>query len=183
MKRTDSAGTMIARRAAVLCVIAIASLATLATSSAYREAQFERSGVATITLDAGSPRAVGTVVLDLSAATLPGPSAADPQPSGNVVFSLEPVATSGGYAPKGSDLTSSSAGQVASTEPLSLTVAARNVARPAAGVRAGWSWPIEALCRVAEPCHREFEVTVEWLRPVTGGSRSAELRVELTLRY
>ena len=155
------------RRISVLVVAIVAAAATLATSPSNPQGHVNGSTPATVVLSDVAPRAVGRFVLTLSPGTLPLVTPAAATPSGTVSF-VVPMSGSGA----GGD------------GPVQITASAVGVATPAGSdPDRGPSWPIDQLCRVAEPCRREFDVSVEWLRPPPNGSITVPVTAKVALLY
>lgn len=148
------------RRLAALAVFAVASGALIATSPARIQSSLEASHSGTAELTFAVPRVSGTVLLDLSAAALPAAGDRRLRVSGTVNFN-------------DSD----------SDDEVHMSV--RSVEVDAAPLESDGSttWPIEQLCRVAEPCQRAFEVTLEWLHPEAGASRRGAFRAMSRIEY
>jgi hypothetical protein len=130
------------RRAFAIFVLLVACAGLLATSPPIIESKLTASGGLIATLTSEEPRATGRLHLSLTAAALPvddGLSRTD----GVLTLDL-PGHLSGVIAMnvRGVDLA------IVPGEEYGATVI-----------------PIEQLCRVAEPCERELEVSVEWLAP------------------
>lgn len=146
------------RRLTALGVLLLAAGALIATSPPLIQSSLEasHSGTAELTLEA--PRATGRVRLDLSAAALPAADDRDLRVSGTVGFYVRNPNTD-----------------------VRMRVSALGTVAAAAETEGSTSWPIEQLCRVAEPCQREFEVTFEWLDPQPAvtqrGSFEATVRI------
>ena len=146
------------RRLAALAVLVLACGALVATSPAIIQSSLDasHSGSAELTLEA--PRVTGRVTLELSAAALPAAGDRSPRVSGTVGFS-----------------------QRNQNDDMRMSVRATGVDAAPAESDGSVNWPIEQLCRVAEPCKREFEVTFEWLDPQPGtiqrGSFDATLQI------
>jgi hypothetical protein len=139
------------RRISVLVVAVVAAAATLATSPSNPHANVDGSTSATVTLSDDAPRAVGRFVLTLSPGTLPLGTTVGPTPKGSASFV---VSGSGGSGAAGNG-------------PIQITATAIGIPTPAQPdpYTAAPSWPIDQLCRIAEPCRREFDVSAEWLQP------------------
>ena len=137
------------RRIAVFVVAIVAAAATIATSPSNPQGHVDGSTPAKVVLTDDAPRAAARFVLTLSGSTLPLVTGAATPPSGTVSFVVADASGSGA----GGD------------GPVQITASAVGVTTPAGSDPAGPSWPIDQLCRVAEPCRREFDVSVEWLRP------------------
>jgi hypothetical protein len=157
------------RRVAVLMVALVAAAATIATSPGMIQSRLDRLGTASVVLDGDTPRATGRFVLTLSAESLPVRTVAGPTPKGTVTFAVGAAGAGGGGAsPNG---------------PLQVTATAVGIPEPAQQVNGAPSWPIDQLCRVAEPCRREFEVAIEWLRPQAGSSVTVPVQASLQMLY
>lgn len=123
------------RRLVAWSVLALAAGALIATSpppppSATLSAAYAGGPL----LAAGAMNVTGILTLDLSAEVLPIPDDRRMRIKGTVTFSPRNSSVQLAVRPLG---------VVTGDEPpRSLT------------------WPIEAVCRVGEPCHREFEVTL-----------------------
>jgi hypothetical protein len=154
------------RRIAVALVALVASAATIATSATPNSIDLNESTDATVVLDAGAPRAVGRFVLTLSPEALPVATDTAAAPWGTVIFSVG--SPNGGGEAGG---------------PVELSVSAVDIPEPSQVESGSQSWPIEQLCRPAEPCRRAFDVTVEWLQPQPGGSVTAFVRASVHLTY
>jgi hypothetical protein len=155
------------RRISVLVVAIVAAAATLATSQTPPQAYVNGSTPATVTLTGEAPRAVGRFVLTLSSGTLPLGTSAAPTPKGTVSFM---VSGPGGTGAGGNG-------------PVQITATAVGIDTPARPDPAGPSWPIDQLCRVAEPCRREFDVSVEWLQPRPGTSIDVPIVANVAIVY
>ena len=155
------------RRIAVFVVAIVAGAATIATSATNPHANVDGSTPATVVLTAEAPRAAARFVLTLSGSTLPLVTGAAAPPSGTVSFVVADASGSGA----GGD------------GPVQITASAVGIATPAGSGAAGPSWPIDQLCRVAEPCRREFDVSVEWLRPQPSGSVTVPIMAKVALLY
>jgi hypothetical protein len=133
------------RRLAALAVLVLACGALVATSPAIVQSSLDAShpGSAELTLEA--PRVTGRVTLDLSAAALPAAGDRGLRVSGSVGISKR-----------------------SQNAAVRMSVRAAGVDAAPAESDGSASWPIEQLCRVGEPCQREFEVTFEWLDPQPG---------------
>jgi hypothetical protein len=149
------------RRLASIGVLLLAAGALIATSpapppSSTLDAAFRASPEFPVT----TTRINGRMTLELSAAALPGPREDRVRVSGSVTF-------------------------------RALSARIRIAARPLGVVLAGGdypnrdepSWSIEALCRVAEPCRREFEVTLTLVDPIPGGTTVADFEADLQIQY
>ena len=147
------------RRIAVVVVAIVAGAATIATSQSIVQSRVEQTTRATVALSGETPRAVGRFVLTLSQNTLPGGTTAGDPPKGTVGF------------------------VVAGMGPVQITATAIGIETPARSDPAGPSWPIEQLCRVAEPCRREFDVSVEWLQPRAGTSIKVPIAAAVSITY
>jgi hypothetical protein len=154
------------RRIAALVVALIAAGATLATSAPHIESRLDGTAVANVTLDDGAPRAVGRFILSLSREALPVGTTTLYAPTGTVTFAIQPSAT--GIGP---------------SSPVAITATAVGVPQKPKVDLGASSWPIEQLCRVEEPCRREFEVSAEWLEPKDGTSIQVAVRAALAMRY
>lgn len=155
------------RRIAVVVVAIVAGAATLATSQTVIQSHVDGSIPATVVLSGESPRAVGRFVLTLSPGTLPLGNSVGPAPTGTVSF-----------------VASGTGGTNATVKgPVQITASAVGIETPARTEPTGPSWPIDQLCRVAEPCRREFDVSVEWLQPRPGTSMDVEISARVALLY
>jgi hypothetical protein len=157
------------RRFAVYVVAIIAAAATIATSPPQVQSRVQSSSNATVHLDAASPRAVGRFVLKLSPEVLPQETPSGPRPSGTVGFT--PDTRNAGVVTTGA------------SNPVLISVSAVGIADPPKVDGSASSWPIEDLCRLAEPCRREFEVTAEWLRPQQGRTIDVPIAANLSILY
>ena len=157
------------RRISVLVVAIVAGAATLATSQTPQQAHVDSSTPATVVLSDAEPRAVGRFVLTLSPGSLPVGTSVGPTPTGMVWFV---VSGPGGTGAGGND-------------PVQITATAVGIATPAQPdpYQAAPSWPIGQLCRIAEPCRREFEVSVEWLQPRPETSIEVRIAANVGLVY
>jgi hypothetical protein len=157
------------RRIAVYLVAVIAASATIATSPPHVESRVQSSSNATIRLDSISPRAVGRFVLNLSPEVLPVRTSSGPSPSGTVTFTP--------------DMRDAGAPTTGDAIPVLISVSAVGITdRPTVDGSVS-SWPVELLCRLAEPCRREFEVTAEWLRPEAGRTIEVPVSANLWILY
>jgi hypothetical protein len=157
------------RRISVLVVAIVAGAATIATSQPPLQAHVDGSTPTTVVLSDEAPRAVGRFVLTLSPGTLPVGTSVGPSPKGTVSFVMSGP---GGTGAGGND-------------PVQITAAAVGIATPAqpGPYQAAPSWPIEQLCRIAEPCRREFDVSVEWLQPRPQTSIEVRIAANVALVY
>lgn len=148
------------RRVGAIAVLMLASGALIATSQPVIQSTLEasHSGHAELTLDA--PRVTGRVMLDLSANALPAPRDQRLRVSGTVDFYQR--------------------NQNASVR---MRVHAVDVEAAPAESEVSTGWPIEQLCRVAEQCQREFEVTFEWLNPEPGTTQRASFEATVRITY
>ena len=156
------------RRISVYLVALVASAATIATSPAQVQSRIEASSSATVTLDAASPRATGRFVLTLSPEVLPEQTPSGPQPRGTVTFT--PDMRNAGVTTSGEN-------------PVLISVKAVGIADRPKVEGSSSSWSIEDLCRLAEPCLREFEVGAEWLRPEAGRTISVPIAATFSVLY
>jgi hypothetical protein len=154
------------RRIASILVALVAAGATIATSAPHIESRLDGTSVASVTLDDATPRAVGRFVLNLPREALPVGTTALYAPTGTVTFTIQPSTT--GIGP---------------SSPVAITATAVGVPQKPTIDLGASSWPIEQLCRVEEPCRREFEVSAEWLEPKDGTSIQVPVRAALALRY
>jgi hypothetical protein len=155
------------RRIAVFVVAIVAAAATIATSPSNPQGHVDGSTPAKVVLTDDAPRAAARFVLTLSDSTLPRVTGAATLPSGTVSFVVADASGSGA----GGD------------GPVQITASAVGVTTPAGSDPTGPSWPIDQLCRVAEPCRREFDVSVEWLRPTPNGSITVPVTAKVALLY
>lgn len=147
------------RRAAALVVLLVMGAALLATSPAVIESELTASHAIAATLTSEEPRATGRIALALSAAALPlddGPYRTE----GTLRLSL-PDHLSGVIA---------------------MTVSGVDLPVVPLDEYGTVAIPIEQLCRVAEPCERELEVSVEWLAP-DSTSLTANVQAGLSIVY
>jgi hypothetical protein len=154
------------RRVAVALVAVVAATATIATSPAPNQSTLETSADASVTLTDSSPRGVGRFVLDLPAETLPVGTGAAPAPSGTANFAVV-----------------NATGVDGTGQPVALNASVVGIPVPPTTTSGAASWPVEQLCSVGEPCHREFDVTVEWLHPESGKSITATVEASLRLDF
>jgi hypothetical protein len=155
------------RRIAVIVVAGVAAAATIATSPSNPQEHVDGSAPATVVLTGEAPRASARFVLTLSAGALPLQGSAGTVPKGTVSF----AASDGSGSGAGGD------------GPVRISATAVGVTTPAQVDATGPSWPIEQVCRVAEPCRRAFDVSVEWLRPQPGTSIKVPIVARLALVY
>ena len=130
------------RRLAAFGVFLVASAALIATSPAppdRTELEATFTGRAEVR---GTAETTGRVTLELSAAALPRLDDGLKSMSGTVTFS------------------GSHTGVALTVRPLGVEVEPRGPERDTATLGDEITWPIEELCRIAEPCIREFEVTI-----------------------
>jgi len=147
------------RRASAIFVLLVACAGLLATSPAIIESKLTASGGLIATLTSSEPRATGRLRISLTAAALP--------------------VDDGLYRTDGAltlDLPDHLSGVI--------SLNARGVDIP---VVPGEGYgaiviPVEQLCRVAEPCERELEVSVDWLAP-DSTSLSVTVNANLELVY
>jgi hypothetical protein len=157
------------RRLEVVLVVLIAAGATIATSPARVESRLEAHVRQQLDIESDRPHVTGQIVLTMTPEALTLNQGPDSVPTGSVMFTLRA---------ERQEATSEAGG------PVELTVRAVGVSQPSTAPSSGQrSWPIDQLCRAAEPCSRTFEVSVEWLHPVAGESRTLELLADLDLRY
>ncbi|HTE66254.1 MAG TPA: hypothetical protein VK736_08345 [Candidatus Binatia bacterium] len=147
------------RRLAALGVLVLACAALVATTPAIIQSSLDASHSGSTDLTLEAPRVTGRVVLELSAAALPATGERGLRVSGTVgVSQRNPNAA------------------------VRMSVRAAGVDAAPSESDSSASWPIEQLCRVAEPCQREFEVTFEWLDPqpdtIQRGSFDATVRID-----
>ena len=148
------------RRLAALGVLVLAAGALIATSPAVVQSTLEASHSGNVELTLAAPRATGRVRLDLTAAALPAAGDRDLRVSGSVAFNernRDPAVR------------------------MSVRVVGIDAAPVATNDSA--SWPIEQLCRVAEPCQREFDVTFEWLDPQPGMTHRVTFAATVRIVY
>jgi hypothetical protein len=138
-------------------VALIGATATIATSATLPSSRLEPVGHASARLDASTPRATGRFVLTISAPTI-DQIVAGTAPGAKVLFRRGSVQVGGG-----------SAEQIALhiDEHLRISASVVGVSDPP---RSGEqpTWTIAELCRPAEACRREFDVSIEWLQPQAG---------------
>ena len=148
------------RRIASIGVLALAAGALIATSPpALPSSTLDANFRASPQLSAAVPRITGLVTLDLSDAVLPRPGDDRVRVSGLVAFRT----ISGGFR---------------------MDVRPVGVALPGASDAADEPmWSIETLCRAAEPCHREFEVTLQLLGAGSGDVVDADFEATLEILY
>lgn len=147
------------RRAAAILVLLLMCAGLLATSYAPVESKLAASQALSAALTNDEPRATGRLRLSLNAAALPvddGLYRTDGVVTLELPRHLSGVIT---MTVSGVDLT------VVSGEEYGRTVI-----------------PIEQLCRVAEPCERELEISLEWLAP-DSTSLSASVQANLEIVY
>ena len=154
------------RRLAAFGVLGLAAGALIATSPPpIPKSTLESTFRAAPELTGANPRITGVVTLDLSAAALPPPSNRSLRLSGTVSITAR------------NDL-----GVRTSVRPLG--VVAQPSESEAVGSEVLATWPIEQLCRVAEPCRREFEVTMELLGgTLPGAGQSASFMASVEIVY
>lgn len=148
-----------ARRAAAVVVLLVMCAGLLATSYAPVESRLTASQAVTATLTGDEPRATGRIRLSVNAAALPvddGPYRTDGVLTLDMPAHLSRVIT---MTVSGVDLT------IIPGEEYGATVI-----------------PIEQLCRVAEPCERELEISLEWLAP-DSTSLTAGVQANLEMVY
>jgi hypothetical protein len=155
------------RRIAVFVVAIVAGAATLATSQANPQGHVDASMPANVVLSDEAPRATGRFVLTLSPGTLVLGTTVAPAPTGTVSFQASGTGATGGGG----------------NGPVQVTASAVGIAAPARSGPTGPSWPIDQLCRVAEPCRREFDVSVEWLQPRPGASIDVSVTAKVAIVY
>lgn len=130
------------RRFAAFGVFLVAGAALMATSPAppeRTELEATFTGRAEVR---GSREATGRVTLELSAAALPRLDDGLKSMSGKVTFS------------------GSHTGVALTVRPLGVEAEPRGPELDTDTLGDEITWPIEELCRIAEPCVREFEVTI-----------------------
>jgi hypothetical protein len=157
------------RRIAIYAVTVVGVAATIATSPPHVESRVQSSTKATVHLDGATPRSVGRFTLTLSPEVLPEQSSSGPQPTGTVTFT--PDMRDAGVPVSGQ------------SNPVLISAAAVGIPDPPKVDGSASSWPIANLCRLAEPCRREFEVTAEWLRPAAGRSIDFPINANLDIVY
>jgi hypothetical protein len=148
------------RRITAIGVLALAAGALIATSPpppprSTLDATFHASP----RLTAAAPRVTGVVTLELSAAALPAPASGQLRVSGTVEIAAANVHSIG-----------------IRVRPLGV-VAARGEGQVPG------TWSIEQLCRVAEPCRRDFEVTLELIAPPASESVPAPFEATVQIVY
>jgi len=155
------------RRVSVLVVAIVAGVATFATSQPPNEAHFDVSTPATVALSDETPRAAGRFILTLSSGSLPFATDVSPVPNGSVWFVVSGPGGAGG------------------SDQVQITATAVGIATPAQPdpYQAAPSWPIGQLCRIAEPCRREFDISVEWLQPRPATSIDVRIAANVSLVY
>jgi hypothetical protein len=148
------------RRFAALGVLVVAAGALIATSPAVVQSTLEASHSGNVELTLATPRATGRVRLDLSAAALPAADDRSLGLSGSVAFNER-------------------------NQDPAVRMSVRAAGIDAAPVETDDSagWPIEQLCRVAEPCQREFDVTLEWHDPQPGTTHRVTFVATLRVVY
>lgn len=148
----------------------VAAAATIATSPPREPVgEIGANGKQSAELNAETPKATGEMVLELNGAALPS----QPQDSDTVEGEIMFVASDASGALMGP-----------ASVPMKLDVTAVGLPQPPRrSSERQLSWPIEELCRVAEPCKRTFSFTVEWLRPAPGDSYDVQVSAILALRY
>ena len=148
------------RRLAALGVLVLAAGALIATSPAVVQSTLEASHSSTVELTLEAPHATGRVRLDLSAAALPAAEDRDLRVSGSVAFNER------------------------NQDPgVRMSVRAAGIDAAPVETDDSASWPIEQLCRVAEPCQREFDVTFEWLDPQPGPAHRVTFEATVRVVY
>lgn len=162
LERASVAEHLMRRRVAAVIVLVVACGALVATTPSQIQSTLSASysGSAALTFEA--PRATGLVELDLSAAVLPEiDDDSRLRIRGTVRFEQRGAAHEAvvlHVRPVGID--------AASHEEYGAIV-----------------WPIEHLCRVAEPCQREFEVALEWVNPEPGGAQQGSFQAIVEVVY
>ena len=148
------------RRVGAIAVLILASGALVATSPAVIQSTLEASHSGDVELTLDAPRVTGRVMLDLSANALPAPGDQRIRVGGTVDFYQR----------------NQNAAVRMGVRPVDIDAA------PAEG-EVATSWPIEQLCRVAERCQREFEVTFEWLDAKPGTTQRAAFDATARITY
>lgn len=148
------------RRVGAVAVLVLASGALIATSPAVIQSTLEASYSGDVELTLDAPRVTGRVRLDLSANALPALGDQRLRVSGTVDF----------YA------RNKNAAVRMSVQPVDIDA-------PPAESEVSTGWPIELLCRVAEQCQREFEVTFEWLDAEPGSTQRASFEATVRITY
>lgn len=153
---------LVRRRIAAIVVLVMAGGAMIATTPSQVESTLSASysGSAELTFEA--PRATGLVKLDLSATALPE---LDPESRIRIRGTVR-------FEPSGA------AGEAVSMDVRPVGMDAASYEEYGAIV-----WPIEHICRVAEPCQREFEVTFEWANPEPGAVQQGSFRAIAEVVY
>lgn len=145
------------RRIAAWIVLALSAGALIATSPPPPpSATLSASFAGSPTLAAGASNVTGVLTLDLSAEVLPIPDDGRMRIRGTVTFT-----------PRNSAVR-------LSVRPLGVVVdeAATTL-----------TWPIEALCRVGEPCRREFEVTLSHVGAPSPGTLGTPFDAKVEITY
>lgn len=146
------------RRLAAWGVLALSAGALIATSPpAPPSATLSASFAGSPTLAAGASDVTGILTLDLSPEVLPIPDDGRMRIRGTVT------------------LTPRNSAVRLSVRPLGVVVdeAATEIL----------TWPIEALCRVGEPCHREFEVMLSHVGAPSPGTLAAPFDAKVEVTY
>jgi hypothetical protein len=134
------------RRIGAVVVLLVSAVALVATSPAIVESTLTVTRSQSVELTADAPRAVGRLQLSLSPEALPVRDDSLRRVSGAVRFDPS---------------TADDDEVVLDVRPIGLDAIPHDE-------YGALTFPIEQLCRVAEPCEVAFEVTIEWLAPRDG---------------
>ena len=148
------------RRRVAIGLLVLSCVALVATSPVEVESLLTATASDSVQLTIDDPRAAGRIQLSLSAAALPVIEQPLYEPFGEVRFRL----------PREDE------GIVAVVRPVGVEAVPYEQYDTLI-------FPIEQLCRVAEPCEREFEVTLEWAEPREEIPTTAAYTAELEITY
>ena len=147
------------RRAAAVLVLLVMCAGLLATSYAPVEANLTASQALAATLTSDEPRATGRIRISLNATAVP--------------------VDDGVYRTDG-ELTLELPGHLSGV--ITMTVTGVDLPVVPGEEYGRIVIPIEQLCRVAEPCERELEISLEWLAP-DSTSLAASVQANLGIVY
>jgi len=144
-----------------MVVLLVSGVALVATSPAIIESTLTTAGSQSAELTAEAPRAVGRIQLSLSPEALPVREDSRLRVSGAVRF----------------DPSSGAEDEVVlDVQPIGLDAIPHDE-------YGAFTFPIEHLCRVAEPCEVAFEVVIEWLAPRDGAPMPVSYAAAVEIVY
>jgi hypothetical protein len=153
--------------------LALAAGALIATSAPPPPAsRLDATLRASPELTASVPTVSGRLTLNLSAAALPAPANDRVRVNGTVTIRASSTGYRMDVRPLGVVLPGPTAGP---------TIAPESSLRPVSDGTT--TWAIEDLCRVAEPCLRDFEVTLSLINPQSGQNVVADFDATVEIVY